>query len=372
MADAVKGPSVDQARHGPLAGLRVLEFVGIGPGPYGAMLLADLGAEVVRVERPGGNGWPNPVVDRGRHVVELDFRTPEGCEVCQLAADKADVLIEGFRPGVMERHRLGPDILLKRNPRLVYARITGWGQTGPLARVAGHDIDYIAITGALAALGEPEGPPVPPLNLVGDLGGGSLFLVFGILAALWERERSGLGQVIDAAIVDCVTSMMGMFAASPREYPLSLDRDRSLLGGAAPFYRCYRCSDGLHIAVGALEPKFYRLLLERIGAPPELQVSQYEAAEWPARCQTLAKLFASKPRSEWCMLLEGTDACFAPVLTLADAQRHPHLIDRHSYVPVDGMTQPAPVPRFSRTPGSVHGGGRGLDALRRWGVGGED
>jgi alpha-methylacyl-CoA racemase len=360
--------SPEGAAGGPLSGVRVLEFTGIGPGPYCAMLLADLGAEVVRIDRPGGSQWPNRVVDRGRYVMEVDIRTEEGRELCQLAADKADALIEGFRPGVMERLGLGPDVLLQRNPRLVYGRITGWGQTGSLAHVAGHDINYIALAGALAAIGVPGAPPVPPLNLVGDLGGGSLFLAFGILAALHERERSGRGQVIDAAIVDGVTSMMGMFAGFPAERPISLERDRTLLGGAAPFYRCYTCADGLDIAVGALEPQFYRELLDRIDAPADLREQQYEMTTWPARCAILAKLFALKTRGQWCELLEGTDACFAPVLTVQEAQLHSHVTERGAYVDVNGVTQPAPVPRFSRTPGSVATGGAGSEMLKRWGV----
>jgi alpha-methylacyl-CoA racemase len=358
----------NEARRGPLVGLRVLEFVGIGPGPYCAMLLADLGADVVRFDRPGGNGWPNAIVDRGRHTVELDIHSAVGREQCLLAAAKADVVIEGFRPGVMERLGLGPEVLMERNPRLIYGRMTGWGQTGRLARVAGHDIDFIALTGALAALGRPGAPPVPPLNLVGDLGGGALYLAFGIMAALWERERSGLGQVIDAAIVDAVASMMGMFSGLAHQKDVSLERERSLLGGAAPFYGCYTCADGRDIAVGALESKFYHELIVRTGAPLELLEAQYELATWPARRELLAKLFATKTRAQWVELLEGSETCFAPVLTVAESQLHPHLTDRATYVEIDGLTQPAPVPRFSRTPGAIATGGSGTDALRRWGV----
>jgi len=353
---------------GPLRGVRVLEFAGIGPGPYCAMLLADLGAEVIRVDRPGGNGWPNPIVDRGRHVIEIDLHAQEGIRLCQRAAEKADALVEGFRPGVMERLGLGPQELLQRNPRLVYGRVTGWGQAGPLARSAGHDIDYIALTGALAAMGAPHDPPTPPLNLVGDLGGGALFLAFGIVAALWERERSGRGQVVDAAIVDGVSSMMSMFAGLPSDTGASLVRERSLLGGAAPFYRCYACSDGQYIAVGALEPRFYAELLERIAAPVELQHDQYGTANWPERCKLLEKLFSLKSREQWSRLLEGTDACCAPVLTLTEARNHPHLIERGTYIDVCGVSQVAPVPRFSRTPGAVVGQGSGRAALRNWGV----
>ncbi len=338
---------------GPLAGLRVLEFAGIGPGPHCAMLLADLGAEVVRIDRAGGNGWPNPVVDRGRSTITVDIRSDEGRAFCLEAADTADVLIEGFRPGVMERLGLGPDVLCERNPRLVYGRMTGWGQSGPLAQAAGHDINYIAVTGALAAMGTAGAPAMPPLNLVGDFGGGSMFLAFGIMAALWERQSSGRGQVIDAAIVDGVTSLMTMFAGLLPEGRISIDRERNLLAGAAPFYRCYRCADGGEIAVGALEPQFYRELIERSGAPVDLLDQQNEASGWADRSDRLADLFATRTVAEWCSVLEGSDACFAPVLELPDAPNHPHLVARNTYVEADGLTQAAPAPRFSRTPGAI-------------------
>lgn len=338
---------------GPLAGLRVLEFAGIGPGPHCAMLLADLGAEVVRIDRAGGNGWPNPVVDRGRSTVTIDIRSEEGRAFCYDAADKADVLIEGFRPGVMERLGLGPDILCERNPRLVYVRMTGWGQSGPLARAAGHDINYIALTGALAAMGSPGEPAMPPLNLVGDFGGGSMFLAFGIMAALWERQSSDRGQVIDAAIVDGVTSLMTMFAGLLPEGRISMDRERNLLAGAAPFYRCYRCADGDEIAVGALEPQFYRELIELSGAPADFLDQQDDVTGWSGRAGRLADLFATRTVAEWCAILEGSDACFAPVLELSAAPDHPHLAARQTYVEADGLVQAAPAPRFSRTPGAI-------------------
>ncbi len=349
MADSVRSSTGT----GPLAGLRVLEFAGIGPGPHCAMLLADLGAEVVRIERAGGNGWPNPVVDRGRSTVTIDIRSDEGRAFCYDAADKADVLIEGFRPGVMERLGLGPDILCERNPQLVYGRMTGWGQSGPLAHAAGHDINYIALTAALAAMGPPGQPAMPPLNLVGDFGGGSMFLAFGILAALWERQSSGRGQVIDAAIVDGVTSLMTMFAGLLPEGLISMDRERNLLAGAAPFYRCYRCADGGEIAVGALEPQFYREFIELSGAPADLLAQQNYVGGWTARADRLADLFATRTVAEWCAILEGSDACFAPVLELSAAPAHPHLAARETYVEADGLVQAAPVPRFSRTPGAI-------------------
>ncbi len=353
---------------GPLTGLRVLEFVSIGPGPHCAMLLADLGAEVVRIDRPEGNGWANPVVDRGRHAITIDVRTEAGRHQCLEAASKADVVIEGLRPGVMERLGLGPEPMIERNPRLVYARMTGWGQTGPLAQVAGHDINFIALTGALAAIGPSMGSSVPPLNLVGDFGGGSMFLAFGIMAALWERERSGKGQVIDCAIVDGVASMMTMFAGLMRSGAISIDRGHSLLGGAAPFYRCFTCADGAEIAIGPLEAKFYRDLLDRIGAPAELRDGQYETQNWAERCNILAALFATRTRSEWCAILEGTDACFAPVLTLAESQQNSHLRARNTYVEANGFVQAAPAPRFSRTPGRIARSGSGEEMLQSWGV----
>ena len=355
------------ARGGPLAGLRVLEFSSIGPGPHCAMLLADLGAEVLRIDREGGNGWPNPIVDRGRSTVVVDIRSEGGRAYCLQAADRADVLIEGFRPGVMERLGLGPDTVLARNPRLVYGRVTGWGQEGPLAKAAGHDINYIALTGALAAMGKPGESAVPPLNLVGDFGGGSLFLAFGIMAALWERQASGQGQVVDAAIVDGVTSLMTMFAGLIPARRISVDRQLNLLGGAAPFYRCYLCKDGKEISVGALEPQFYNLLLERIGAPASLREDQNNPVNWPDRNALLTDLFKTRPAAEWQALLEGTDACFAPVLELAEAPHHAHMMARGAYLEAGGMLQAAPAPRFSRTPGAIHPTQNDGDALlRNW------
>ncbi len=340
-------------RQGPLLGLRVLEFASIGPGPHCAMLLADLGAEVIRIERDGDNGWPNPVVDRGRKRLTLDIRTDAGRERCLTLAEDADVLIEGFRPGVMERLGLGPEQIHARNPRLVYGRMTGWGQTGPLAKSAGHDINYLAITGALAAIGNREGPAIPPLNLVGDFGGGSLYLAFGIMAALWERERSGQGQVVDAAIVDGVSSMMSFFAGLLPSRAISLERDRNLLSGAAPHYRCYTCADGRDIAVGPLEPQFLAELMQRIDAPESLREGCNDPAQWPELSEQLATLFGSRPQAQWCTLLEGTDACFAPVLTLEEAAQHPHMRERGVYRDIDGALHAAPAPRFSRTPGAV-------------------
>lgn len=355
---------------GPLKGVRVVEFAGIGPGPHCAMMLSDLGAEVLRIDRPGGHGWPNPVMDRGRASMTLDIRSDEGRERCLSAVDHADVLLEGFRPGVMERLGLGPEVATSRNPRLVYGRVTGWGQTGPLSRAAGHDINYLALTGALAAIGPGDGPSIPPLNLVGDFGGGSTYLALGVVAALLERERSGLGQVIDAAIVDGVGSLMSIFSGLVPAGHISLERDRNLLGGAAPFYRCYICEDGKQVAVGPLEPHFYAQLIERIGAPPDLLEQQNDPLLWVERSETLSALFATRTRDEWCAVLEGTDACFAPVLTLDEVAGHPHMAAREAYNAVDGVLQPAPAPRFSRTPGAIAPSANGVDVLDRWLQGG--
>ena len=351
---------------GPLAGLRVLEFISIGPGPHCTMLLADLGAEVLRIDRPEGNGWPNPIVDRGRHVMTADLRTASGRNLCLTAADQADVLIEGMRPGVMERLGLGPEVMCERNARLIYARMTGWGQTGPLAHSAGHDINYVALTGALAAIGPRIGPSVPPLNLVGDFGGGSMLLAFGIMAALWERQKSGKGQIVDCAIVDGVASMMTMFAGLLPSGAISMDRGRRVLGGDAPFYRCYACADGLEIAVGALEPKFYHELMNRIAASAGFNDGQYDEGNWVERSNLLATLFSTKTRNQWCEILEGTDACCAPVLTLEESMNHSHLRARETYVDVDGLLQAGPAPRFSRTPGKIARSGSGAELLRRW------
>ena len=355
----------NRVRGGPLAGLRVVEFASIGPGPHGVMLLSDLGAEVLRIDRPGGNGWPNPIVDRGRHTLEIDIRNEAGRASVLEIVDHADVVIEGNRPGVMEGLSLGPSELLERNARLIYARITGWGQTGPLANTAGHDINYIALTGALAAITGTDGLPIPPLNLVGDFGGGSLYLVVGILAALWERERSGKGQVVDAAIVDGVISMMTMFAGSAAPANISLQPEKNLLGGRAPFYRCYECADGKYISVGSLEPHFYAELLSRIGAPNEL-VSQRDPADWPQVVTVLSRLFKQRTRDDWCELLQGSDACFAPVLTYEESLQNPHLMERLAYIEAAGIQQAAPSPRFSRTPASIGPSGDATALIDRW------
>jgi len=351
---------------GPLDAVRVVEFAGIGPAPFCAMLLADLGADVVRIDR-AGEAATDPVTSRGKTSLVLDLKSPAGAARALAAMDRADVLIEGFRPGVMERLGLGPDVALARNPRLIYGRMTGWGQTGPLAHAAGHDLAYIALTGALAAIGPANAPPPPPLNLIGDFGGGALYLALGIAAALFERERSGRGQVIDAAIVDGTASLMAIFSGLTATGRLSLDRERSLLGGAAPNYRCYECADGRYVAVAPLEPKFFAVLYERLGVVPPRDAS------WDAEAQALARVFKRKTRDEWAALLEGTDACVAPVLALDEAPAHPHMHAREVYCDAGGVVQPAPAPRFSRTPGAVRHaapapGDGGRETLTRWGV----
>ncbi len=353
-------------RAGPLTGLRVVEFVGIGPGPHCAMMLADLGADVLRIDRKGGNGWPNPVNDRGRAVIELDIRSEAGRERCLDALDHADVLIEGFRPGVMERLGLGPDAVLARNPRLVYGRMTGWGQDGPIAKTAGHDINYIALSGALAAMGRPGEPAALPLNLVGDFGGGSMLLGLGILAALFERGRSGQGQVVDAAIVDGVASLMSFFDGLCATGQLSLDRAENLLGGAAPYYRTYLCRDGREMSLGPLEPAFFAELVARLDLPA---FADGQAPErWSALEAALAARFAEHDQAHWTKVFAGSDACVVPVLTLEEAKADPHLRARGTYVEQDGRLQAAPAPRFSRTPGQLASGSveKGEAMIARW------
>lgn len=351
---------------GPLQGLKVVEFAGIGPGPHCAMLLADLGAEVVRIEREGTQP-SNPVVERARHRVSIDVKSEEGRAFCRKAAAHADVLIEGFRPGVMERLGLGPEVLCEANERLVYARMTGWGQEGPLAEAAGHDINYIAITGALAAVGRAGDTATVPQNLVGDFGGGSMYCAFGILAALYERERSGRGQVVDAAIVDGVTSLMSFFFGTRNVPYLSTERGQGMLGGAAHFYRCYECADGKEISIGAIEPQFYAELLARAGADKELAGGQMNPANWEDYTGRLAALFKTKPAAEWTEILAGSDACFAPVLSLEEARQHPHMDARGAYIEHEGEWHTAPAPRFGRTPGRIRSADQeGAEVVARW------
>lgn len=342
---------------GPLCGYRVLEVGGIGAAPFGAMLLSDLGADVLRIDRPGadepqGPGLgPIPVVTRGRRWLILDLKDDEERETLLTLADSADVLIEAYRPGVAERLGIGPEALLRRNPRLVYARMTGWGQTGPLAGAAGHDINYIALAGVLGRLGRTGSPPPPPLALAGDFGGGGCFLALGVLAALLEREKSGRGQVIDAAMVDGASLLLSAIWGLWSRGEWSDARQRNVVDGAAPYYDSYECSDGKFVAVGAMEDRFYEELCQRtgMGAAPE----RADPVSWPGTKARFAELFRTRTQREWCDLLEGTDACVTPVLGLHEVPAHPHHAARGSFVEIDGAVQPAPAPRFSRTPASV-------------------
>ncbi|HXT46492.1 MAG TPA: CaiB/BaiF CoA-transferase family protein [Pseudonocardiaceae bacterium] len=338
---------------GPLVGLRIVELAGIGPAPHAAMLLADLGADVVRVERPAGGLQLAPTAQdqmlRGRRSVTLDLKDPADRETLLRLAQRADVLIEGLRPGVTERLGIGPADCRARNPRLVYARMTGWGQHGPLADRAGHDIDYIAVSGVLGAIGSAGGKPVPPLNLVGDFGGGSMFLVMGVLAALWERERSGTGQVIDAAMVDGVSALAQMFWSLRACGLWSDQRGANLLDSGVPYYDTYACADGRYVAVGALEPQFYAALLDGLGLTEAGLPDRSDPAGWPVLRQRFTDAFANRSRDEWLAVFDGTDACVAPVLSFAEVPDHPHIAARGTIITVGGVPQAAPAPRFSRT-----------------------
>jgi len=333
---------------GPLSGLRVIELAGIGPGPHAAMQLADLGAEVVRVERPG-SGPGGDATLRGRRRIRVDLRAPGVVESVLDLVEHADVLIEGFRPGVTDRLGLGPDACLRRNPRLVYARMTGWGQSGPMAARAGHDINYISLTGVLHAIGRAGERPVPPLNLVGDFGGGSMLLVVGVLAALCERFRSGHGQVVDAAMVDGAGLLSQMMWSMRGQGRWSEEPGTNLLDGGAPFYDTYTCSDGRYVAVGAIEPQFYAQLLTGLGLTQEKLPAQHDRTGWPKLRATFAAAFATRTRDEWAAAFADTDACVTPVLTFAEAAVHPHAARRGGFIEIDGVVQPAPAPRFSRT-----------------------
>ena len=363
---------------GPLDGLRVIEMAGIGPGPFCAMLLADLGADVLRIDRPRPVPLGTPVATafditrRNRRSVAVDLAHADGAEVILRLVDQSDALIEGFRPGVAERLGIGPEACLDRNPRLVYGRMTGWGQEGPLAAAAGHDANYIALTGVLHAIGQTGGPPVPPLNLVGDYGGGALYLAFGVMAAVFEASRSGRGQVVDAAMVDGAASLMapvyGRYAAELWHD----ERGRNVLDGGAHFYGVYETQDAKHVAIAAIEPKFYAELLERIGLAGEDLPEQWDEAAWPNMRARFEAVFKARTRGEWQELLEGTDVCFAPVLSLSEAAVHPHLADRGTFIDIAGITQPAPAPRFSRSvsdpprPPSAPGE-HTVDGLKDWG-----
>jgi alpha-methylacyl-CoA racemase len=344
---------------GPLTGYRVIEFAGIGPGPMCAMLLSDMGAEVLRIDRTSAAGLgismrtKFDLLNRGRRSVAFDLKKPQAIEAVMRLVEKADALIEGFRPGVMERLGLSPDQCLARNPRLVFGRMTGWGQVGPLAEAAGHDINYIALTGALHSIGRTGDRPLPPLNLVGDFGGGALYLALGVVAGLLEAQKSGKGQVVDAAMVDGASSLMTAIYGIKAAGMWTNNRGENLLDTGAHFYEVYETSDGKFVSIGSIEAKFYEELLDLSGLKGQELPNQMDRTAWPALKQQLAKIFKSKTRDEWCKIMEGSDVCFAPVLSMEEAPKHPHNRHRDTFVEVEGVVQPGPAPRFSRTPGKV-------------------
>jgi alpha-methylacyl-CoA racemase len=366
---------------GPLAGLKILEFEAIGPGPFCGMMLADMGADVLLVDRPGDSGLGLgrnrgfDVMLRGRRSATLDLKSAGGAEAARQLATRADAVIEGFRPGVMERLGLGPEVLLKENRKLVYGRMTGWGQEGPLASRAGHDINYIALSGVLHAIGRAGGAPVPPLNLVGDFGGGGMLLAFGIACALVEAQRSGKGQVVDAAMVDGAGLLAAMFSGMLAAGRWSETRGENLLDTGAPWYDVYETKDGKYVAIGSIEPKFYEDLLLRLGLKNQSLPQQNDRKGWPALRKLFMEKFREKSRDDWCKVFDGSDACFAPVLTFSEARAHPHNTARKSFVSSGKVEQPAPAPRFSRTPGAIRGaaperGEGGAQALSDWGFSG--
>ncbi|ATE64577.1 CaiB/BaiF CoA transferase family protein [Rhizorhabdus dicambivorans] len=357
---------------GPLSGFRIVEFAGLGPVPFCGMILSDLGADIIRIDRPGAkDSGPTYVTARGRRSIRLDLKRPEAIEACLTLIERADALYEGFRPGVMERFGLGPDVALQRNPRLVYGRVTGWGQTGPLAQAAAHDINYIAVTGALHAIGTAE-RPIPPLHLVGDTGGSALYLAIGLLAGMLHARATGTGQVVDAAMVDGAASLMAMVYGMKAAGVWKDERESNFADGGAHFYRAYRCADGEWISIASFEPQFYLLLIEKTGFHDPDIPNRMNRNVWPELREKMAELIATKSRAEWCALLEGTDVCFAPVLSLEEAPAYPHNVARQIFVERDGVVQPAPAPRFSATPGAIQrsppdAGAHNREALSDWG-----
>ena len=343
---------------GPLTGLKVIEMLGLGPAPLAGMMLADMGAEVILVERSADRSQMRlPDANRrGKKSIALNLKQVDNVETFLRLVEKADVLIEGYRPGVMERFGLGPEIVLARNPAIVYGRMTGWGQEGPLAHAAGHDINYISLTGALAAIGPEAGKPVPPLNLVGDYGGGGVFLVVGVLAALWEAQASGKGQVVDAAMTDGSAILMTIFQTLHAMGRWNTQRGSNFLDGGAHFYNTYETADGRFVSIGSIEPQFYALLQAKLELDDDTFGQQFNPALWPAQKEKLAAIFKARTRDEWCALFEGSDVCFAPVLDYTEAPEHPHNRARSTYIEVDGILQAAPAPRFSRTPSAVDSG----------------
>jgi alpha-methylacyl-CoA racemase len=364
---------------GPLSDVKVIEIAGIGPAPFAAMMLADMGAEVLRVDRPLAEGVgkdPELPLDhllaRGRRSIAVDLKHPDGTQLLLRLVESADALIEGFRPGVAERLGIHPEVCLTRNPKLVYGRMTGWGQEGPYARAAGHDINYIALAGVLKSIGRAGEPPVPPLNLVGDFGGGGMLLAFGVVCGLLEAGRSGLGQVIDAAMVDGAALLATMFYGLRARGAWSDERGTNFCDAGAHFYNVYETADRKYISVGAIEPHFYAALLRCIGLEGEELAPQMDRSQWPAMIERFAALFKMKTRDEWCAILEEGDTCFAPVLSMAEAPQHPHNKERETFVEISGVVQPAPAPRFSRTRNMIprppaYPGQHTDEALREWG-----
>ncbi|MCC6920433.1 MAG: CoA transferase [Alphaproteobacteria bacterium] len=361
---------------GPLTGTKIVEFAGIGPGPFCGMLFADMGAEVIRIDRKGaagGRAGRFDIASRGKKSIALDLKSPDAIETVLKILEKADALIEGFRPGVMERLGLGPDVVLKRNPKMVYGRMTGWGQTGTIAHSAGHDLNYISLTGAVGAMGRKGQPPAPPLNLVGDFGGGALYLAMGVCAALVEAGKSGKGQVIDTAMTDGAASLMSMFYGMRAAGGWTNSTGENLLDGGAHFYDTYETRDGKYISLGSIEPQFYALLREKAGlTDPEFD-KQMDKAHWPSLKTKIAAAIKTKTRDEWDALMLGTDVCYAPVLSIDEAPHHPHNKSRQTFVEIDGFMQPAPAPRFSRTKSEIQGPapaiGEHTDSLlQSWGL----
>lgn len=334
---------------GPLQGYRIIELAGIGPGPFCGMMLADMGAEVIRIDRPTGRDGTYEVLNRNRRTLALDLKKPEALAIAKKLINSADAVFEGFRPGVCERLGLGPEELLKSNPKLVYGRMTGWGQSGPMANAAGHDINYISLSGALHAIGRGGDKPVPPLNLVGDFGGGGMMLAFGMVCALLEAQKSGLGQIIDSSMVEGSAALMAMFSSLQAKGEFEHKRESNKLDGAAHFYDSYETADGKYISIGSIEPKFYSLLIEKAQLNPNTFKPQLDATEWPRLSKELTEVFKEKTRAEWIEIMEGSDVCFAPILSLQEAPEHPHNKARKSFIEIGGVMQHAPTPRFSRT-----------------------
>ena len=360
---------------GPLKGIKIIEMAGIGPGPFAGMILADMGADVIIIERnvdPKKRRIPD-CNRRGKRSIALNLKDPTGVETLLQLVEQADALIEGYRPGVMERLGIGPEVLQERNPKLVIGRMTGWGQFGPLSKAAGHDINYISLTGALRAIGRKDAKPVPPLNLVGDYGGGAMFLVTGLLAALLETQKSRKGQVIDVAMTDGSAVLMSVFSTLHAMGLQSTEHGSNMLDSGSHYYEVYETKDDKYISIGSIEPQFYALLIEKAELDPEEFSAQHDRTQWPVLKAKITEVFKTKTRDEWCAIMEGTDICFAPVLDFLEAQQHPHNKARGTYIELDGITQPAPAPRFSRTVSEVQFGSRaaGEDSasiLEDWGI----